>query len=229
VDACNWEEEMGSEGGKARKESLTPERRKAIAAKASAARWSKVKAKPPEAPPSPPIDLPAPILEPIQPVQAAPEPAPAPKRSARKPVPKEFGKAHSFAEKRLATALKERGEYMQRVAMLNAEIPSLVQIIRALGGTVNPQALAMTPQTFTAPDGQPFAVPTQPLMPEMVGLPPDGIDPNLYRTNAAPVPGLPPPTAPIIPGAAMGGGMDLDYTPRDDEPPQRTKGGDGWV
>jgi hypothetical protein len=202
---------MGSKGGTARAEKLSPEQRKAIASAASKARLAKVKEKAPEPPP--------------EPVQAAPEPPAAPIRRARKPVPKEFGKAHSFAEKRLATALKERGEYMQRVAMLNAEIPSLVQIIRALGGTVNPQALSVPMQGFPAPDGS--MVPMQMPTVDLPQMPPDGIDPNLYRTNAAPVPGLPPPTAPIIPGAAMGGGMDLDYTPRDDEPPKR--GGDGWV
>ena len=149
---------------------------------------------------------------------------PTPNRKTRKTVPKEFGKAHSYAEKRLATALKERAEYMQKVAMLNAEIPSLVQVIRALGGQVNPQALTMTMQGFPVPDGS--MVPMQPTV-DLPQMPPDGIDPGLYRTNAAPIPGLPPPTAPIVPGAAMGGGMDLDYVPKDDEPPQR--GGGGWA
>ena len=60
---------------------------------------------------------------------------------------KEFGKAHSYAEKRLAEALKERAEAMGKVAMLNAEIPSLVQIIRALGMTPNVNGF----QDFTAP------------------------------------------------------------------------------
>jgi hypothetical protein len=218
---------MGSEGGKARKANLTPERRKEIAAAASKARWAKVKEKPQETPLPPPIDLPAPELAPIAPesVQVAPAPPQAPNRKIRKAVPKEFGKAHSYAEKRLATALKERAEYMQKVAMLNAEIPSLVQVIRALGGQVNPQALTMTMQGFPVPDGS--MVPMQPTV-ELPQMPPDGIDPGLYRTNVAPIPGLPPPTAPIVPGAAMGGGMDLDYQPRDDEPAQPKAGG-GWV
>lgn len=55
-------------------------------------------------------------------------------RQKRKPMPKEFGKAHGYAEKRLAEAIKERAECMGKLAMLEAEIPSLVQIINALGG-----------------------------------------------------------------------------------------------
>jgi len=46
---------MDSEGGKARKASLTPEQRKAIASAGSKARWAKVKER-----------LPAPRQEPVQ-------------------------------------------------------------------------------------------------------------------------------------------------------------------
>ena len=65
------------------------------------------------------------------------EPVKPAKPARRKPMVKEFGKAHSYAEKRLAEAIKERAEFMAKVAMLNAEIPSLVQIIKALGATPN--------------------------------------------------------------------------------------------
>ncbi len=216
---------MGSEGGNARKEKLSPEQRKAIASAASRARWDKVKAKPPE--------VPAASLEPVPaPIQAAPEPPPAPAKKTRKSMPKEFGKAHSYADKRLASALKEWFECLRTLKALQEEIPGLARVIQALGGTVDPEAMAIATRSPLLPGFASPGVPTYPPMmtpaSELSQIPPDGIDPNLYKTNAVPVPGLPPPTAPIVPGAAMGGGMDLDYVPRDDEP-ARTKGGDGWV
>jgi hypothetical protein len=163
-----------------------------------------------------------------EPVQAAPEPAPAPRRSARKPVPKEFGKAYSYADKRLALALKEWMDCFHKMPVLQEEISRLARVIQAFGGTVNPEALAIATRSPLLPS---FAAPGAPTILQPVSdlpqMPPDGIDPALHRTNSVPVPGLPSPTAPIIPGAAMGGGMDLDYVPRDDEPPKR--GGDGWV
>ena len=203
---------MGSEGGKARNANLTPERRKEIAREAGKARWARVKAEQAQAPADPPAPEP----------EQEPAPVVTPKKP-RKTQPKEFGKAHNYAEKRLAMALKERAEAMQRVAMLNVEIPSLVQVIRALGGTVHPQALVGPTQGVPPPDGAQFAQP-QPIS-EPVPLPPDGIDPALYRTNAVPIPGISGPPVPLVPNTAVGGAMDLDYVPSD-EPQRQTK--DGW-
>jgi hypothetical protein len=211
---------MGSEGGNARKEKLSPEQRKAIASAASKARWAKVREKPSETPIAPP-----------EPIQAAPEPPPAPVKKVRKAVPKEFGKAHSYADKRLAAALKEWLDCTQKLKSLQDEIPRLARVIQALGGTVDPEALAIATRNplLSAFGSQAMpAYPMQPQTAELPQMPPDGIDPNLYKTNAAVIPGLPPPTAPIIPGAAMGGGMDLDYTPKDDEP-AHSSGGGGWA
>ena len=142
---------------------------------------------------------------------------------------KEFGKAHSYAEKRLAEALKERAEAMGKVAMLNAEIPSLVQIIKALGMTPNMSGF----QDFTAPIPnmnpyqqppyqQPQPFPSQDINP---------IDPALYATNSNPLPGLAPAVAnaPVVLNKPMGGAMDLDYVPKEeDEGPGLPKMGGGW-
>lgn len=103
--------------------------------------------------------------------QLPPAPAPEPPRRPKKPrMAKEFGVAHSYAEKRLAEAIKERAVAMGRVAMLNAEIPSLVQIIKALGNT--PDLSGM--QDFAAQ------------MPGAYQMP--GMDPAMMIPNMPPIP-----------------------------------------
>jgi hypothetical protein len=145
------------------------------------------------------------------------------KRQA-KPMPKAFKGASSYAEKRLAEALKERAEYMGRVAALNAEIPSLVSVIVALGGTVDPQAGQM--QTYQAPNGayQPNGAqapqyppnfsfpPAQPAIPNEPG----GIDPALYQANNVPIPKFGPSVqqAEMVPGTPTGGTEELPWVTR---------------
>ena len=108
-------------------QSLSPEQRSAIAGKAANARWSKDKVRRSE------------IRD-----QQAPAPATKLRRPVRPaPAPKTFRDAHSYAEKRLAAALKERAQAMNKLAMLNAEIPSLIQIINALKGQQSPQTPAL--------------------------------------------------------------------------------------
>ena len=142
---------------------------------------------------------------------------------------KEFGKAHSYAEKRLAEALKERAESMNKVAMLNAEIPSLVQIIKALGMTPNVQGF----QDFTAPipNMNPYQQP-QYQAPQTAPIQDvNPIDPALYVTNANPVPGLAPAiaNAPVITNKPLGGAIDLGYTPVDEDAgPGLPNMGGGW-
>jgi hypothetical protein len=72
------------------------------------------------------------------PVAPAPQLAPvkAPKQK-RYTGPKEFSVALKAAEQRLAKAINERAEAMGKLAGLNAEIPSLLQIINALKGPSN--------------------------------------------------------------------------------------------
>jgi hypothetical protein len=109
---------MGSEGGKKRASTLTPERRKEIAAAASKARWSK------QAQPA---------------VEVAPEPAPAPvarKAPKQPPMRPEFRKALASAVKRLDIAMGERMKAVRLIAALDAEIPYLAGVVRSLGGEV---------------------------------------------------------------------------------------------
>jgi hypothetical protein len=138
-------------------------------------------------------------------------------------MPKAFKGASSYAEKRLAEAIKQRAEYMGRVAALNAEIPSLVSVIRALGG--NPMIEPTSMQSYPLQDGSTYPV-MPPVQPGGDPALPPSIDPALFRTNGAPVPGVAQPAA-LIPNVASGGGMDLDYQPSDEEP-RRPDGAGGW-
>jgi hypothetical protein len=149
------------------------------------------------------------------------------KKAKRKSMPKDFQKASNYAEKRLAEALKERAEYMGRVAALNAEIPSLVQVIKALGtSTIPPEAMQAYPFTSMNYPSVPQA-PNYPVEPIL----PNNIDPALFATNSNPLPGLVPAAAqaPVVPNTAMGGAADLDYVPREDEPQRLPNMGNGWV
>jgi hypothetical protein len=242
----------GQNGGNARKEKLSPERRKEIGKLAAAKRWANKKAESDPTSPNyvspepPPINTSTIVDPPPQSyvtgyLQAPPSPSPPPVyappppeppkavQKRRKPMVKEFGKAHSYAEKRLAEALKERAEAMGKVAMLNAEIPSLVQIIKALGMTPNTNGF----QDFTAPIPnmnpyqippyqQPQTIPSQDINP---------IDPALYATNSNPLPGLAPAIAntPVVTNKPLGGAIDLDFTPTEDEGPPLPRMGGGWV
>jgi hypothetical protein len=138
------------------------------------------------------------------------------KRIAR-PLPKEFRGASSYAEKRLAKAIKERAKYMGLVAVLNAEIPSLVQVIRALGGNANIAIGQM--QAFAAPISMDAVV-------DPYANLPNNVDPALIQANSGPVPV---PQTPLIPNTANGGAMDLDYTPVVEEGPPLPRMGGGWV
>jgi hypothetical protein len=164
---------------------------------------------------------------PTPPPQPTAAPQPQRKRSS-KPMPKAFKGASSYAEKRLAEAIKERAEFMGRVAALNAEIPSLVQVIRALGtSTIPPEALQSYPMQM--PNYGPAETHYRPSADPMQNLP-NPIDPALYAVNSGPLPGLVPAAAnaPIIPNTSAGGAMELDYTPADEEPPLPKMGG-GWM
>ena len=108
--------------------------------------------------------MPTAAPETIQATQQSSKARPTVKRRAR--VPKEFGAAHSYAEKRLAEAIRERAESAGRVAALNAEIPSLVQIIKALKSTeisINPQAFQTVDPSINYPSVgmNPMTVPQQ--------------------------------------------------------------------
>jgi hypothetical protein len=131
-------------------------------------------------------------------------------------MPKAFKGASSYAEKRLAEALKERAEYMGRVAALNAEIPSLVQVIKALGtSTIPPEAMQAYPPMmpdYNGPSRMPGQYQPNPTDPTQ-SVP--SIDPALFYANSGPVPriGSSTPPAAFVPGEMVGGTTDLDYDP----------------
>lgn len=104
----------------------------------------------PVAPVAPMVEVPAAQLTPV-----------APKKPKRYTGPKEFSGALKAAEKRLAKAINERAEAMGKLAGLNAEIPSLLQIIQALKGSNN---LPPTPFDFSGgvPNAQAFQAPIDP-------------------------------------------------------------------
>ena len=115
-------------------------------------------------------------------------------------------------KKRLADAIKERAEAMGKVNMLNAEIPSLVQIIKALKTTESPIPSFNNPQAYqTLP------------MPIAVGINPNPQAGNVIQQAEA----IPP--API----ANGGAVDFDSSQQDmpeDAFLRGAAGGDrGWV
>jgi len=104
-----------------------------------------------------PNTTPAPQLTPVR----------APKQK-RYTGPKEFSVALKAAEGRLAKAIVERAEAAGKMAMLQAEIPSLVQIISALKGQQNIPAApydlsGMVPSAYQAPIPQPYQTPQSPL------------------------------------------------------------------
>lgn len=94
----------------------------------------------------------------------------APKKQKRYTGPKEFSVALKAAESRLAKAIVERAQASGQLAMLQAEIPSLIQIINALKGQQNVPAVpydlsgAFNPQqAFQAPAPHQYAAPSNPL------------------------------------------------------------------
>jgi hypothetical protein len=173
------------------------------------------------------------IPHPPAPTPPAPEP-PKPPKSRRKPMVKEFGKAYSRAEKLLEEALKKRSEAVKIIIACNEDIPMYVNVIKSLGGTVDPQAMrsvdirslngngAIPNMTYQQPQYQPQA--------EQITAAPNNIDPALFQANSNPLPGLAPAlaNAPVVANKPLGGAIDLDFVPVDDEGPELPKMGGGW-
>jgi hypothetical protein len=83
-----------------------------------------------------------------EPTNPTPYVAPvAPKKQKRYTGPKEFSVALKAAENRLAKAIEERAKLSGQLAALQAEIPSLLQIIAALKG---PQMAPAPPYDFSS-------------------------------------------------------------------------------
>lgn len=164
-------------------------------------------------------------------VDPTPVPLPKPPKRQPKPMPKEFKGASQYAEKRLPQAIKEKSEHVGAVAKLDAEINDLVRVIKALGGHVDPQFnqpiyAAQNPYQPNFSQGYPSA-------PSAVMTPQNdpGIDPALFQANMGPTPAnAPMPQVPIIPNTSLGGAMDLDYQPREEEENNKLPSmGGGWV
>ncbi len=240
----------GSNGGNARKEKLSPERRKEIAKEAAKKRWSikkgvtaeeakslpgatiigmtiedgkllptvDVKYESTESPDPKekrcpacvagqsleegegthilatvehPVAIPAAFAD-AEAVISIPQPQPAPQKPPKrqsKPMPKEFKSASSYAEKRLPQAIKEKSDHVGAVARLDAEINDLVRVIKALGGTVDSQAIQS--QTYASPyagfqsGAAPISIPPQ--IPQL---------PLAYQPDAQPATPIDIPAAP---------------------------------
>jgi hypothetical protein len=238
----------GSNGGNARAAKLTPEERSKIAKAAAAKRWAKKEETAPNTEPFAdlPPESPAVITSEPQPIPihlssskeppvtartpATPTPAERGRRRASKdkPVSKVYRQALSTAEKEYAETVEELSYHDEMAARLKAKLPRLIQTIRALGGTIDPQAellqsRQMQPSNYGAPAQN---YPTDP--PQNL---PNPIDPALFQTNSGPLPGLAPAVAQIPPisNTAVGGAMDLDYVPRDDDAPPISPKDRGWV
>jgi hypothetical protein len=240
------ESKRGANGGDARAKKLSKEERKTIASTAAKARWAKKRAEnnPIETKISyvnkktgetkaptiidaeyPEVDeVPEASPAPVEPtIVPAPLDAPKPdkrsiiKKKAR--LPKEFGAAHSYAEKRLAEIAKERGQMVRQIGELtskvhglDAETPGLLQLLRALKSTETQNQSFANPQAYQ----------TLPI-PIAVGISPNPQAGNVIQQAEA----IPP--API----ANGGAVDFDSSQQDlpeDAFLRGAAGGDrGWV
>src|SRR5580698_4273917 len=93
------------------------------------------------------------VVVPAAPVppQKPHKPTPAEKGRKRaskdKPVSKVYGQALAIAEREYAETVEELAYHDEMAARLKAKLPRLVQTIKALGGTIDPQ-LEMQPQNY---------------------------------------------------------------------------------
>jgi hypothetical protein len=171
-----------------------------------------------------------------EPKPTPPEP-PKAVQKRRKPMVKEFGKAYSRAEKLLEEALKKRSEAVKIIIACNEDIPMYVNVIKSLGGTVDPQAMRAVDirslDSASPAQNMNFYQPPQYQQPQTAPIQDvNPIDPALYATNANPVPGLSPAiaNAPVVLNKPLGGAIDLGYTPVDEEAgPGLPNMGGGWA
>jgi hypothetical protein len=122
ISAAEQAATPASQGGKARMRRLTPAERSRLGGNGARARWKKQE-------PGPSASVPSP---------ETPDPRPQASSPSTRPMPKEFGRALSAAENRLAKAIQERAEAACKWAVLQAEIPYLERTIAALRGQPAP-------------------------------------------------------------------------------------------
>jgi hypothetical protein len=193
--------------------------------------------------PPPPIYVPPPA-----PIPAAPEPTNVPQRrteptpaergrkraSKGKPVSKVYGQALATANREYDETVEELAYHDEMAARLKSKLPRLINTIRALGGTIDPQASIIEAYQVAAQphNTMPYQqAPYQQPQVESFPAPQNNIDPALYQANSNPLPGLAPAlaNAPVITNKPLGGAIDLDFVPVDEsEGPGLPKMGDGW-
>lgn len=146
------------------KRNLTPEQRKKIASDGAKAMWAKRK----EA-----LSHPKQAEQEVEPAAEVVESVPERRISRIKetPVLKVFTKALEAAQKELEKSLEEISYHEQMLAMKKARLPFLVQTIKALGGTINPeQVQGPSNPYYPINQGGEQMVPVS--MPMAEGLPP---------------------------------------------------------
>ena len=147
--------------------------------------------------PEPPTPLPTPVAAPI-----------AHQKRKKPRMVKEFGAAHSYAQKRLDEALREHALAMSKIPVLREEIKYLSGVIKSLGQVPNLDGLQ---QDLIAPT------------PGINYPPPSGFDPMMQEGQSLPA-------VPI----ARGGGLGVigEVQPSDEDQflkGDAITGGGGWV
>lgn len=268
------EEKRGSKGGNARKEKLSPEKRKEIAKLAAQKRWAKRKDTdiekltvtisddpttvsgsaiqspiiygPAESPVSEapedkekhcpacvagqsleegegthilatvehPVTLPAAFAdaESVIAIPETPTPPQKPAKSKPRKLPKQFKEAGTYAEKRVLEANRERAEHIGEIAKLqskikelDAEINGLLPIIKALGGTVDPQAVQQQGYGNLAYQQPSYA-------PQVPNLPAPYPEYQPPISGQLPMNATPPTTVTVPRPMKMGGARALDFS-----------------
>lgn len=167
-----------------------------------------------------------PSPEPPKSPQKPSEPTPAEKgrrrASKEKPVSKVYRQALSIAEKEYSETVEELAFHDEMAARMKSRLPRLIQTIRALGGTIDPQAIMIEEyQGLGNGSGQRLQPSFGPITPQQLStvnpMPNDsGIDPALYQANSGPIPrSTLSAQAPLIDsGVALGGTEELDWVTR---------------
>ena len=160
------------------------------------------------------VDLP---LLPQKPHKPTPAERGRSRASKEKPVAKVYKQALMIAEKEYAETVEELVYHEEMAARKKSNLPRIIQTIKALGGTIDPQAIE--PQNYPNPSYNPYSgVPHIPLhfpQPTTPDLMQDshGIDPALYQANSGPVPrsSLATQQAEMVAGVVTGGTEELDW------------------
>ena len=161
---------------------------------------------------------PGPSVSQLTRINNSPSPAEKGRKRAskEKPVSKVYGKALSVAEKEYEEAVEELVFHDEMAARLKAKMPRLIQTIRVLGGTIDPQVETAEFNRFNHVSGPQSSVnfgytpSQQPVFNNPMKDMPE-IEQSLYLANSGPVPRQNPVIQPAerIGGEPFGGAVDL--------------------